>query len=157
MRRCFALLFAVAALAMSGGASSATGLPRVVSMNVCSDQLLLTLADAEQILGLSRCARDGWQSWAADKARRFPVLSGGAPLSEFVKRSYTTPLLFAPGTEFRYQSMGILLAAEIVQRITHRPLPEFLRDHVWDQFRMRDLLQKWVLGLPALHLTRSEK
>jgi len=72
------LLFAVAALAMSGGASSATGLPRVVSMNVCSDQLLLTLADPEQILGLSRYARDGWQSWAADKARRFPVLSGGA-------------------------------------------------------------------------------
>jgi iron complex transport system substrate-binding protein len=78
MRRRFALLFAVAALAMSGGASSATGLPRVVSMNVCSDQLLLTLADPEQILGLSRYARDGWQSWAADKARRFPVLSGGA-------------------------------------------------------------------------------
>ena len=50
-------------------ASSATGLPRIVSMNVCSDQLLLTLADPEQILGLSRYARDGWQSWAADKAR----------------------------------------------------------------------------------------
>jgi iron complex transport system substrate-binding protein len=78
MRRRFAVLFAIAALAMSGGAASATGLPRVVSMNVCSDQLLLTLADPEQILGLSRFARDGWQSWAADKARNFPVLSGGA-------------------------------------------------------------------------------
>jgi iron complex transport system substrate-binding protein len=78
MRRRFAWLFAIAALAMSGCVSSATGLPRVVSMNVCSDQLLLTLADPEQILGLSRYARDGWQSWAADKARNFPVLSGGA-------------------------------------------------------------------------------
>ena len=47
-------------------------------MNVCTDQLLLTLADPEQILGLSRFSRDGWQSWAADDARRYPMLSGGA-------------------------------------------------------------------------------
>ena len=47
-------------------------------MNVCTDQLLLPLADPEQILGLSRFSRDAWQSWAADDARRFPVLSGGA-------------------------------------------------------------------------------
>jgi len=32
-----------------------------------------------------------------------------------------------------------------------RTLQEFLRDHVWDQFRMRDLLQKRLLGLPALN------
>ena len=63
---------------MLPGASSAAGLPRIVSMNVCTDQLLLTLADPEQILGLSRFSRDGWQSWAADDARRYPVLSGGA-------------------------------------------------------------------------------
>ncbi len=67
----------VATLALPG-ALSAANLPRIVSMNVCSDQLLLTLADPEQILGLSRFSRDGWQSWAADRARRYPVLSGGA-------------------------------------------------------------------------------
>jgi iron complex transport system substrate-binding protein len=78
MRRRFAFLFAIAVLALSNGAALATGLPRIVSMNVCSDQLLLTLADPEQILGLSRYARDGWQSWAADKARNYPILSGGA-------------------------------------------------------------------------------
>jgi iron complex transport system substrate-binding protein len=47
-------------------------------MNVCTDQLLITLADPQQILGLSRYSRDAWQSFAADEARRFPVLSGGA-------------------------------------------------------------------------------
>ena len=78
MRRRFAFLFAVAVLALSNGPALAIGLPRIVSMNVCSDQLLLTLADPEQILGLSRYARDGWQSWAADKARNYPILSGGA-------------------------------------------------------------------------------
>jgi iron complex transport system substrate-binding protein len=58
--------------------AAAAELPRIASMNVCTDQLLLTLADPEQILGLSRYARDGAQSWAAGDARRYPVLSGGA-------------------------------------------------------------------------------
>jgi iron complex transport system substrate-binding protein len=47
-------------------------------MNVCTDQLLIPLADPAQILGLSRYSRDGWQSFAADDARRYPTLSGGA-------------------------------------------------------------------------------
>jgi iron complex transport system substrate-binding protein len=38
----------------------------------------LTLADPGQILGLSRFSRDAWQSWAADDARRYRILSGGA-------------------------------------------------------------------------------
>ena len=46
-------------------------------MNVCTDQLLVPLADPQQIVGLSRFSRDGWQSSPGD-ARRFPILSGGA-------------------------------------------------------------------------------
>src|SRR5665811_1078029 len=72
---------AATALAMFGGVwfapAPAAGLPRIASMNVCTDQLLIPLADPEQILGLSRFARDAWQSWAADDARRYPTLSGG--------------------------------------------------------------------------------
>jgi ABC-type hemin transport system substrate-binding protein len=60
------------------GAAQAAGLPRIASMNVCTDQLLLTLADPEQILGLSRFSREKFQSWAADDARRYRILSGGA-------------------------------------------------------------------------------
>jgi iron complex transport system substrate-binding protein len=62
----------------SAGTALAVGLPRIASMNVCTDQLLLTLADSGQIVGLSRYARDGFQSWAADDARRYRILSGGA-------------------------------------------------------------------------------
>jgi iron complex transport system substrate-binding protein len=105
MRR-FGVLVAIAALAMSGGAAFAASPPRMVSMNVCSDQLLLTLADPEQILGLSRFARDGWQSQAGDISR-YPVLSGAAEdvlllkpdlviASAFDKRS-TRELLKAKG------------------------------------------------------------
>jgi iron complex transport system substrate-binding protein len=68
------------ALAMLSAAfcapARAAGLPRIVSMNVCTDQLVVTLADPEQIVGLSRFSRDA--SWAAGNISRYPVLSGGA-------------------------------------------------------------------------------
>jgi CubicO group peptidase (beta-lactamase class C family) len=54
-----------------------------------------------------------------------------APLSEFVKRACATPLLYSPGTEFRYQSMGILLAAEIVERISGIALRDFERKEIF--------------------------
>jgi iron complex transport system substrate-binding protein len=71
-------LITIAVLAMAGSGAPAADLPRIASMNVCTDQLLLTLADPEQILGLSRYSRDRLQSWAADDARRYRILSGGA-------------------------------------------------------------------------------
>ena len=81
MRRRFGFLAAAmvfAAVAMIGNGAAAAELPRIASMNVCTDQLLLTLADPGQILGLSRYSRDRFQSWAADDARRYRILSGGA-------------------------------------------------------------------------------
>ena len=106
MQRRLACLVAMIALALPGSTTLAATLPRLVSMNVCADQLLLTLADPEQILGLSRFARDGWQSQAGDISR-YPVLSGGAEdvllirpdivvASAFDKRS-TRELLKAKG------------------------------------------------------------
>jgi iron complex transport system substrate-binding protein len=52
--------------------------PRIASINVCTDQLLLTLADPEQIVGLSPYSRDPQRSWAAAEAARYPKLSGEA-------------------------------------------------------------------------------
>ncbi len=66
-----------------------------------------------------------------------------APLSEFMKGAMRTPLLFAPGTKYHYQSMGILLAAEIVERVTKTPLPDFLQQHVFTPLGMSHS----VLGL----------
>lgn len=60
-----------------------------------------------------------------------------APLKEFVAATCKTPLLFVPGTEVRYQSMGILLAAEIVERVGRQPLPEFLRQEFFLPLGMR--------------------
>jgi iron complex transport system substrate-binding protein len=79
---CLSRSIAVAALAILVGLWSApalaAGLPRVASMNLCTDQLLIPLADPEQILGLSRYSRDRSQSFAANDAQRYPILSGWA-------------------------------------------------------------------------------
>jgi iron complex transport system substrate-binding protein len=60
------------------GAGTAAAAPRFVSINLCTDQLLLSLADPDQILGLSPYARDAVRSWAAERAADFPILSGTA-------------------------------------------------------------------------------
>src|SRR5665647_298608 len=74
---------AVAAVVAIGGCcisgkAPAAGLPRAASINVCTDQLLMTLADPAQILGLSPYSRDPARSFDAEKAARFPMLSGEA-------------------------------------------------------------------------------
>src|SRR5207249_7966451 len=51
-----------------------------------------------------------------------------APLAKFLEGAIrdTVPL-FKPGTQLRYQSMGTAVVAEIVQRLSGKPLAEFLR------------------------------
>src|SRR5688572_18465025 len=70
------------ALAVLGGFCcapvSAAERPRIVSMNVCTDQLVLRLADPAQILGLSRFSREAWLARPGSDSRRYPMLSGGA-------------------------------------------------------------------------------
>lgn len=60
-----------------------------------------------------------------------------APLKDFVAGTCKTHLLFKPGTEVRYQSMGILLAAEIAERITRKPFREFLSEELFQPAEMR--------------------
>jgi CubicO group peptidase (beta-lactamase class C family) len=59
-----------------------------------------------------------------------------APLKDFVAATCKTPLLFKPGTQVRYQSMGILLAAEIAQRITRMPFRDYLRRELFEPLGM---------------------
>ncbi|MFM9975792.1 MAG: ABC transporter substrate-binding protein [Beijerinckiaceae bacterium] len=51
---------------------------RIISINMCTDQLLLDLAERHQIIGLSPFVKDAARSWAAAKADDLPVLSGTA-------------------------------------------------------------------------------
>lgn len=61
-----------------GSVAHAAGSPRIASINLCTDQLLMKLADPGQILGLSPYSRDAARSWAATEAQKYPRLSGEA-------------------------------------------------------------------------------
>jgi iron complex transport system substrate-binding protein len=78
-RRSSGLAAAILVLALGIAAPAhAAELPRVASINVCTDQLLMTLADPAQILGLSPYSRDAARSWAAAEAKTYRRLSGEA-------------------------------------------------------------------------------
>jgi len=78
LRCAFGAAFMVASCFGTQAAAAPADLPRIASINVCTDQLLMTLADPPQILGLSPYSRDPVRSWAAAKASLFPRLSGTA-------------------------------------------------------------------------------
>ena len=50
--------------------------PQIVSMNLCTDQLVLLLADPEQILSLSYLSHDDRSSVYAEKASHYPTNRG---------------------------------------------------------------------------------
>jgi iron complex transport system substrate-binding protein len=123
-----------AGVAMVGYGVAAAELPRVASMNVCTDQLLLTLADPGQILGLSRYARDRLQSWAAGDARGYRILSGGAEDMLVLRPDVVVASLFDKrATRELLKAKGLHLAELGVPRSL---------DEVKDQIReMGDIVQ----------------
>jgi iron complex transport system substrate-binding protein len=75
IRKAAALGFA---MMLAGVPAGAADRPRIASINVCTGQMLLALADPAQILGLSPYSRDPLRSARALGARRYPRLSGEA-------------------------------------------------------------------------------
>jgi iron complex transport system substrate-binding protein len=82
-----ALLALAALLGSAGGLWATTGGPsakavvvpqRIVSINLCADQLVLALADRDQIAGLTHNATDPAMSGEAAAARGLPLLSNSA-------------------------------------------------------------------------------
>ncbi|MBL8230248.1 MAG: beta-lactamase family protein [Bryobacterales bacterium] len=61
-----------------------------------------------------------------------------APLSKFVAGALKTPLLYIPREDFRYQSMGTLLAGEIVERVTKMRLRDFEQKEIFEPLGMKN-------------------
>lgn len=53
-----------------------------------------------------------------------------APLSQFVNGAIHTPLLFAPGSQYSYSSMAILLATDVARRLTGKPIAQLVDEAV---------------------------
>jgi CubicO group peptidase (beta-lactamase class C family) len=60
-----------------------------------------------------------------------------APLKKFVEEALRTELLFRPGTGFSYSSSGIILVAEIVQRLSGQSIHDFVRREVLEPLGLR--------------------
>lgn len=70
-------LIVLAGIIAQAGTSSASDRPtRVVSIHLCTDQLLLRLADRSQILAVTHLATDKGQSYMADHAKGVPITNG---------------------------------------------------------------------------------
>ena len=74
-----------------------------------------------------------------------------APLSEFVRLTLQTPLLYTPTTGFAYQSMGVLLAGEIIERITGKRLRDFEHEEIFAPLGMC----RSTLGLGEFKISES--
>lgn len=79
---CLLLAMLAASSVQSAGARPSTPVlkrpHRIVSLNLCADQLLVALADRDQIAGLTRYASDPDMSAVAAQARHLPVFGGSA-------------------------------------------------------------------------------
>jgi CubicO group peptidase (beta-lactamase class C family) len=60
-----------------------------------------------------------------------------APLRTFIEGAIQVQPLFAPGTNFSYQSMGTLVLAELVQRLSGMSIRDFLKREIFEPLEMR--------------------
>jgi CubicO group peptidase (beta-lactamase class C family) len=60
----------------------------------------------------------------------------GAGLSAYREGAIKAPLKFAPGTKYSYASMGILLSAEIAQKITSKRIDQLAEERVFKPLGM---------------------
>ena len=61
---------------LASGLLVAKDAPRVASVNLCTDQLVLLLADSDQILSLSNLSHDSSGSYLFEQARQYPANNG---------------------------------------------------------------------------------
>jgi iron complex transport system substrate-binding protein len=73
-----ALAFALAAVAAGAGEAPGEAPARVVSINLCTDELAMLLAASGQLVAVSTLARDPLSSAMAEEAMAYPVTRGQA-------------------------------------------------------------------------------
>jgi CubicO group peptidase (beta-lactamase class C family) len=61
-----------------------------------------------------------------------------ASLADYRDGALKAPLKFPPGTKYSYASMGILLSAEIAQKITGKPIADLVEERVFRPLGMRN-------------------
>jgi beta-N-acetylhexosaminidase len=62
--------------------------------------------------------------------------------SETLSRIFVEPLEYEPGTKVVYSDLGIILMAEIIQRLTGKPLDELAREIIFTPLGMKNSMYK---------------
>ena len=108
-------------VAASNLTSIAAETPRVVSINLCADQLILELADATQILSLTNLSHQSVASVYFEKARQYPVNKGAAEEVFALK-----PDLVIAGQYSNSYTLRLLQAANV--RVETLPIANSVED-----------------------------
>ncbi|WP_243644940.1 ABC transporter substrate-binding protein [Rhodovulum euryhalinum] len=117
------LISLAAALALAGAAALAEAPARVVSINLCTDQLAMLVADPGQLVSVSRLAADPRSSAMAGAARAWPTNRGGAEEIVALRPDLVLAGRFSdPATVAMLRRLGIRVEQfEITQRIDDIP------------------------------------
>ena len=137
-----AAIFVVSAIGISGAAQGNAaeagkqqGPPKsVVSMNLCTDQLAMLIAAPEQLISLSRFARDKQSSAMVEQAQSWPINHGQAEEIFLLK-----PDLVLAGTFSSRQTIALLRQLDI-------PVIEFEPAETFDDIRERLRQMGKILG-----------
>jgi CubicO group peptidase (beta-lactamase class C family) len=78
-----------------------------------------------------------------------------APMERFIKEAIEVAPLFQPGADHSYQSMGTLITAEIIQRISGMKIRDYLHKHIFEPLGLR-ATALGSDGLDAARLVRVE-
>lgn len=62
--------------------------------------------------------------------------------ADTLSRIFVEPLEYEPGTKVSYSDLGIILMAEILQRLTGQPLDELAREYIFDPLGMHHAMYK---------------
>ena len=68
--------------------------------------------------------------------RNIELRQAAAPLADFMKAAEDESLIFTPGTNCKYSSIGYMLLGSIVEQITQQPLSDYLRTEIFEPLGM---------------------
>jgi len=109
--------------------------PRVVSINLCTDQLVMLLADQQQIIGLSTLSRDAAGSVFHETAQRFTQVD---PVAEQLLPLDSDVVVTGPYTS-RYT---LALLGELGIRVETLPVATSVDEMLDNVLRMGELLER---------------
>ncbi len=122
-------------------------LPEWINAPLAHAQHAVKLRDSRELPDLSGAAQLEWRHKVTVR-NLMTHTSGLPPFKEYwrtstgktdtLSRIFVEPLEYEPGTKVVYSDLGIILMAEIIQRLTGKPLNELAHDYLFNPLGMQN-------------------